>query len=1312
MKYKITFFLFYFLFLLSGNLSFAQNTETTRAEALQYFITGNFAAALLTFEKIKDPKTLENTNIYLWAAHVESIQKCNFNSQIILTASLSIISIKTELLVHYGVFDSATDQYIIPPIYDLIDYGNYDINNGFVQVHKANKTALFNFKGNLIIPFANHSIEVVQNGRFINTTTYNGIEPSAELKSSLYDATGKLLVDDAKITRNVSINQFIIKDSKNQFQLFDEDKKEIVSEKFSRIATFSIYQPKADFLLVEKENQSYNYYPETRILKHNPEFDAIIDVYSYEANTLNAILNAKNNTDESDTDRYRLVKKNNKTGVYDLSTQKLVFPAVYDSISSFGNCLKNNHWSNLIFEEQIEKVFTYGTQYANKKMGSVVFIKNGKYGLKNLNNSIVLKPEYDEIDSFEYIITFRKGNLWGFLGKNNFFMKPQFDYIEDAYRVNRIDTYTKDSWKSYAYNGKKKKYEIYKKPKSTLRKNPSEFNEYLDFEETYYNPTLEIVNKKIKSGDFYGLSDLENKVIVPPIYISVLFLEKGKFSVTNEQNKKGIIDQNGKIILPVEFEEITTPYKDFYYVKKSNGKTGIYDKSGKQIVPVQYLFVKPIPNNLFVAQKSNSKYGIINTKNQIIYPFSIYDEPKSKMILANDDSELFMVIYDRIKGKKDICENSLLKIENNRATRMFGGYTVNDDEIINKFCYIIYKNDRIGFFDSEDKKVFEPKYKSYIYQQYNSFPLIGRENDFWDEKINENFTTSKFPYPIFDFIHNFYIYKINDKVGVLRENMVPANFTCFKMGKNFQYFDNQYALEYYPDANTKKPGLIGLDGKVFVDADKYEDMHGYDAYIDPKRLEGKFKNADLRFIFLCSNTLDNSNKKIDFISFNNQKLGETILPNDYEIQYFNKDGFIVFQKEKNVKVFDLKEGKMVAENKAYGYSRDEKGGYYTYEDIENTPNKILASKFDNDFKLIAQEKINRVDLKNYKHNWYNDLENKKIVNKETKYGLIDKSIGVNIPIIYDSIINSNKYNNLIFFAKREHKWGIINNKNKIISDFEYDAIRFIELYRDVNNRDNNRGYTHPPHDSFYFVVQKNNKRGLINAQLNSILPIEYDAIKIDGRMTSSAIIARKNKYSIVYKSNGSFQFEVECDSLKQNVRYGYFEVFKKGKQALLDQNGKLLYDYLYDYAAKTEIEDVFIIKKDSSQYLTDHTGKIKSEPFKELKTIEEWSSKVFYIKTKDKNDKQGLLNSKLEKIISNDYDEISKIDFNYVFASKEGKNGVLDLKNNIVIPFIIEDRIHYDENRKLFDYDVGKKEFRVTPYNVVIPEKTYSQIFD
>lgn len=1313
MKYKITFLLFYFFFLLSGNLSFAQNSETIRTKALQYFNAGNFTESLSTFEKIKDPQTLENTNINLWKKHIEDILKCNFNSQIILNTTLRIISIKTELLVHYGVFDSSTNQYVIPPVYDLINYGNYDINNGFIQVHKNNKTALFNFKGGIIIPFANHYIEVVQNGKFINTTTYNGIEPSAELKSSLYDSTGKLLVEDAKIIRNVSINHFIIKDSQNQFQLFDIDKKEIISEKFSQIATFSIYQPKTDFLLVEKENQSYNYYPDSRILKPNHDFDAIIDIYNYDSETLNIILNAKNSKENnSDAERYRLVKKNNKTGIYDILTQKLVIPTVYDSISSFGNGLKDNKWSNVIYEEPIEKIFTYGTQYADKKIGSVVFLKNTKYGLKALDGTLLLKPEYDEIESFEYIVIFRKGNLWGFLGRNKFFMKPQFDHIEDAYRSNRVDIYTKDSWKSYAYDAKKKKYYVYKKPKSSLRKNPPEFNEYIDFEETYYNPTLEITNKKIKSGDFYGLSDLSNNVIVPPVYTSILFLEKGKFSVTNEDDKKGIIDQNGKIVLPVEFEEITTPYKDFYYVKKSNGKTGLYNKSGKQIIPVQYLSVKPTFNNLFIAQKSNYNYGIINAQNQTIYPFVIYNEPKNETIFANNDSELFMVIYDPIKGKKDVCENSLLKIENNKASKMFEGYTVNDDGLMSKFCYIIYKNNRIGFFNAEDKKVFEPKYKSFIYQLYNSFPVIGRENDFWDEKINEDFSTAKFPYPIFDIIHNFYVYKINDKVGVLRENLNPANFTCFKMGKNFQYFDNQYALEYYPDATTKRPGLIGLDGKVFVDPDKYEDMHGYDAYIDPKRFDGKFTKADLTTIFLCSNTLDKDNKKIDFLSSNNQKLGETILPDNYEVQYFNTDGFIVFQKEKNVKVFDLKEGKIITENKAYGYSRDEKGGYYTYEDIENTPNKILASKFDKDFKLIAQEKINRIDLKNYKNTWYEELQNKKAINKETKYGLTDKATGVNIPVIYDSIFNTSKYNNRLFFAKKDNKVGIIDYKNKIISDFEYDAIHFIELYRDVNNRDNNRGYIHPPNDSFIFIVEKNKKKGLINAQLNSILPIEYDAIRIDGKLTSSAIIARKNKKSIVYNSNGSYQFAVECDSLKQNVRYGYFEIFKNGKQGLLDQNGKLIYDCIYDYVEKTNIEDVFIIRKESDQYITDHTGKIKSEAFKELKTIEEWSSKILYIKTKDKNDKEGIINSKLEKIIPNDYDEISKINFNYVFALKQGKHGVLDLKNNIVIPFLSEERINYDEQQRLFDYDIDKKEVKVTPYNVVVPNKTYSQIFD
>lgn len=342
--------------------------------------------------------------------------------------------------------------------------------------------------------------------------------------------------------------------------------------------------------------------------------------------------------------------------------------------------------------------------------------------------------------------------------------------------------------------------------------------------------------------------------------------------------------------------------------------------------------------------------------------------------------------------------------------------------------------------------------------------------------------------------------------------------------------------------------------------------------------------------------------------------------------------------------------------------------------------------------------------------WFNPLISK----KNNKYGFITIDEKIIHPFVFDTISyikNKTWYNNYYFLeAQKNNKKGILDNGGRILLDLEYDKLEWINLFISKMDRDDDRGLDNSK--TFNIIVTKKHKSGLIDAQLNQILPMEFDDIRIDGKLTTSPIIARKNNYSIIFDSKGSFRFKVQCDSLKENLKLDYFEIYKNGRQGILDYEGNLIFNFDFTNVRKIEIENLFIVKKDSSEYIVDANGKILSDGFKEIKTFRyDWNNytqqtKAYYLITKTHDDKVGLLDQKLNIMIPNEYDAIEDIfDLKYVHALKNGKYGILDLNNNIVIPFKYTERISYNEGRKYFDCDLNNENLRITPQNVILKEE-------
>jgi hypothetical protein len=1351
-----------FLFLSVFNSAFSQNSEALREQAMQLFDEGKFTESLASFEKIRDKEMLENTNINMWKEHILEIQKLKFEPKKELTATIRIVLFKTGLLFHYGVYDDSKKQFIILPVYDKIDFQNGYFQSDF-QVHKGNKAGLCNLQGNFVVPMRYHTITSLYDIKLINVKQFNAVEPSEELKSFVYDFQGKMVIDNAEIVDRYTKNLIIIKNNKNLFQLYDVDNNKIVLENCSEIKNIPYdYSKKYDFLMVTKDNQSFYFYPKTNLLQPNTDFDRIINlgeehnsqfhlVYylktrkgkkieskgKTQAVTSSDLKKIKEKGNEEENGEkvnqeyadYFLVKKNNKTGVYDMNLKKYVEIPIYDSISPQANCLKDGKWSNLIQKEMIWKVFyaQSSKEWSNNSKILQMFVQDNKYGLKDESSKVLLKPEYDEMYFYWPVLIFRKDKLWGFLGNNNSIVEPKFDYISVNGGI--IKTYLNGKWEEYFYDSKRKKYCIYKpkkekndevedKPsKGDLKKNDPNFVEYSDFD--FDGDDDENVGRKeIKKGNLYGIANLNNKEIVPPIYKSIFVLGKN-FMVRNINDIASLIDRNGKEIIPFIYNGMDSfyngadSYDDKLYKVYSGSKNGIFSiEENKEIVPLLYSSIEPITNDLFIVRDDQHFYGVIDKWNKIIYPFVIKTFDRNIVKVSSHDFFICSGVSD-----SNFSFSSLIRITNGKATNMFDGYELSGTFTrTTRKIALVKKDGLISLYDLRKASFVGPQFKESIYIQENDSYLLKKDSSF-DYQLDMFGNLTKRTKPIVSTWKGYSIYEENKVMGLINEKGETSKASFPKI---LYLGYNPYPktlFRYYSDLTSERNGLIDFDGNIIVKADKYDEIKPL-SEIDLSFPDNKFTADEIKFIFMCTDKSNPDYNEIDYISFSGKKIAHLKIAQEFKWTYMrNKNGLLVFKSKEDLQIFNLKTNKIVLKTKSAFIDGNETSNIISniyFSDQKSGKKERRIQLINNNGNIVADESYSPADERD-DHKKYGSSKTKTWMNplitvKNNKYGFITFDEKIIHPFVYDTISyikNRVWYHNYFFLeVGKNNKKGILDNIGRILLDFKYDKLKWVNLFENKGERDDERERSS---ETFAIIVKEKGKCGLLNSGLNPILPTEFDAIRIDGKIITSPIIARKKGYSIVFDSKGSYQFKVECDSLRENLKLEYFEIFKDGKQGVLDYKGNLILDFIYPNVQKIEIDNLFLIQKDTDEYLVDSQGKILSDGFKKIKTIpykwENYQKRYYYILTKDHNNKVGLIDKKLKVMIPNEYDSIEYIiDSKYIHAKKDGKYGVLDLSNTIVIPFKYTDRIHYNEDRRYFDCEIDNSNFTISPQNVILKE--------
>lgn len=182
---------------------------------------------------------------------------------------------------------------------------------------------------------------------------------------------------------------------------------------------------------------------------------------------------------------------------------------------------------------------------------SLIYKKNGKYGLVDLEGKEITEPIYDEINSINYkegTFTIKLDGKVGVINLNGkVIIKPEYETI------------TSDNY----YN-----------------------------EETQNKTTGFIVSLKTEDGYRYGYINYRGKVILQPEYtelerVTEIADEKELYLIAFKDGQAGLI-KNKKVILNYEYEDIQYSSLNDVFVVQRNSKQGVVSKDGATIVNTEY----------------------------------------------------------------------------------------------------------------------------------------------------------------------------------------------------------------------------------------------------------------------------------------------------------------------------------------------------------------------------------------------------------------------------------------------------------------------------------------------------------------------------------------------------------------------------------------------------------------------------------------------------------------------------------------------------------------------------------------------------
>jgi len=367
-----------------------------------------------------------------------------------------------------------------------------------------------------------------------------------------------------------------------------------------------------------------------------------------------------------------------------------------------------------------------------------------------------------------------------------------------------------------------------------------------------------------------------------------------------------------------------------------------------------------------------------------------------------------------------------------------------------------------------------------------------------------------------------------------------------------------------------------------------------------------------------------------------------------------------------------------------------------------------------------------------------------VCNQDNKWGMLNLNGDEITPSVYDHI---DLFYGDYTIVKQGDKFGIMNNKGALVVPVQYEKIS--RFYHECRNYGNTK---YRFEDVFWLTNNGNSKvvnltrtQGSINTE-HIDTPYDYQVVKRDGKYAivsylgtetvpyqnirwcsiglSSAVdfseglvaVVKNNKIGFIdKKGNVKIPFQYEYSEFQFNF-YNNFGVFsegmapmmKGGKWGYIDKSGNTAIPYVYDWASCFHKGSAMVMKGDLAGII-DKSNKVVL-PFEfETGCFSGSAYSPGNVFVMCKNGKWGVYAPNGDCITPCQFDQQITFFAGYATVTKEGKQGLLDEHDHLLIPCEYETCM-YDAWSKLV-YVVKDGKWGILDLNnqVLVPAK-YDQV--
>ncbi|GEC72253.1 WG containing repeat-containing protein [Flavobacterium flevense] len=270
-----------------------------------------------------------------------------------------------------------------------------------------------------------------------------------------------------------------------------------------------------------------------------------------------------------------------------------------------------------------------------------------------------------------------------------------------------------------------------------------------------------------------------------------------------------------------------------------------------------------------------------------------------------------------------------------------------------------------------------------------------------------------------------------------------------------------------------------------------------------------------------------------------------------------------------------------------------------------------------------------------------------------------------------------------FKFRKNNFYGIIDSSNEIIIKPQYDDINFL---------------------NGNFEVSINGRKGLINANEDSLIEIKYESIKYKNEL-DFYIIKVDDKYGII-KSNFKVAIDAIYDNLSDVDKKGFIRANLNGKTGVIDSDGQCLIDFSFQEIRNFDDEGFAIAKNNDLFGFIDRAGKWLIYPiYNHVSDFNKNGNCCVNI-----NSVYGVINRKGNWVIQPEFNDCSIYNEEYYNVRLNGRYGIIDIDKNWKVEPIYTSAPFFNENGFIivninYKYGMADRDF-----NLIIEPK-YDHIY-